>query len=557
MKIQKVNKSLLLFCVMSTVTIITPQIFAFLLNTTTSLIQKGMLIAGLALFFLYLFEDFALTKIREKKMLMQMNFKEETLFYCTKKAIDILKVVNGKVKKSSKKISKKELLLSLGEYFLKKKQYQLTLLQYLLTLFFSIFSLIGVILVAIKQVKTPVLLIGILVFSTLFNILFLIKRMNKKREENTYHEFKEKLKETQVAENEFLNVITINEKQQDFLIAKLLNCTKEKIELESRERRKDTKNKNSQAIVTTISLVALMVSFMLDIGIENTSDMFVTVISFSTLCTNLLELIRQQVEATYTVIDARKSYEAYIEDYTDIQEVYNRFKDVKEEEVQQEKLTILPFTYSYEVEDKGNFTLKSEKTLVFKKGKVTLLNGKSGAGKSTLLKIVSGEINLKGQDILKRKVCQYFDEATLGSNSLFEEITFSDYITESDEKRLVEILKGVQLYDELVKKAQGEKVISYLKNITVEKLSSGLAQRAMLARTLYNLDDADILELDEPIGNLDYNTAKAVMSFVIEYAKKDKKRIIILATHQYDKISDMIDYQYYFERSGKKESIIY
>ena len=193
MKIQKVNKSLLLFCVMSTVTIITPQIFAFLLNITTSLMQKGLVNVGLALFFLYLFEDFALTKIREKKMLMQMDFKEETLFYCTKKATDILKVVNGKVKKSSKKISKKELLLSLGEYFLKKKQYQLTLLQYLLTLFFSIFSLIGVILVAIKQVKTPVFLIGILVFSTLFNILFLIKRINKKREENTYQEYKEKL----------------------------------------------------------------------------------------------------------------------------------------------------------------------------------------------------------------------------------------------------------------------------------------------------------------------------------------------------------------------------
>ena len=46
MKIQKVNKSLLLFCVMSTVTIITPQIFAFLLNITTSLMQKGLVNAG-------------------------------------------------------------------------------------------------------------------------------------------------------------------------------------------------------------------------------------------------------------------------------------------------------------------------------------------------------------------------------------------------------------------------------------------------------------------------------------------------------------------------------
>ena len=419
MKIQKNNKSLLLFCVMSTFSTITPQVFAFLLNIATSLIQKGLLIAGLTLFFLYLFEDFVVAKIREKKMLMQMEFKEETLFYCTKKATDILKVVNGKIKKSSKKVSKKELFLSLGEHFLKKKQYQLVLLQYILTLFFSIFSLVGVILVAIKQVKTPALLVGIIIFSTLFNILFLIKRMNKKREENTYHEFKEKLKEKQVAENEFLNIVTINEKQQDFLIAKLLNQTKEKIEFETRERKKDTKSKNSQMIVTTISIVALMLSFILDIGIENTSDMFVTVISFSTICTNLLELIRQQVEATYTVIDARKSYEAYMEDFTNIQEVYNRFKDVKEEEVLEEKLTILPFTYSYEVQDNGNFTLKSEKTLVFKKGKVTLLNGKSGAGKSTLLKIVSGEINLKGQDIVKRKVCQYFDEATLGNNNLF------------------------------------------------------------------------------------------------------------------------------------------
>ena len=70
MKIQKNNKSLLFFCVMSTFSTITPQVFAFLLNIATSLIQKGLLIAGLTLFFLYLFEDFVVAKIREKKMLM-------------------------------------------------------------------------------------------------------------------------------------------------------------------------------------------------------------------------------------------------------------------------------------------------------------------------------------------------------------------------------------------------------------------------------------------------------------------------------------------------------
>ena len=88
----------------------------------------------------------------------------------------------------------------------------------------------------------------------------------------------------------------------------------------------------------------------------------------------------------------------------------------------------------------------------------------------------------------------------------------------------------------------------------------------MIAKILYWLDDEDFVLLDEPTSGLDekaddYNesnaTAAKIMNFIIEYINKDRKRIVIIATHQ-----DLADLKYtvknlYFIRKGNESKIIF
>ena len=82
-------------------------------------------------------------------------------------------------------------------------------------------------------------------------------------------------------------------------------------------------------------------------------------------------------------------------------------------------------------------------------------------------------------------------------------------------------------------------------------LSNGQKQRLILAKLLYFLDeDIDALILDECTSGLDdddsnHIDACDVLEYIIRYSNKDKKRIIIISTHQnIDKFKDNIKNEY-------------
>lgn len=88
------------------------------------------------------------------------------------------------------------------------------------------------------------------------------------------------------------------------------------------------------------------------------------------------------------------------------------------------------------------------------------------------------------------------------------------------------------------------KTVDSLSKVSCKELSNGLRQRALIARTLYNLGNSDLVCIDEPIGSLDVNNARKVVEFIKEYCNRDKKRFILICTHQYSLIRDMIDKTY-------------
>ena len=72
-----------------------------------------------------------------------------------------------------------------------------------------------------------------------------------------------------------------------------------------------------------------------------------------------------------------------------------------------------------------------------------------------------------------------------------------------------------------------------------QSLSNGQKQRLILAKMLYWLnDEIDVMVLDECTSGLDDKAesdsadAERILEYIVRYANRDKKRIVIISTHQ-------------------------
>ena len=72
-----------------------------------------------------------------------------------------------------------------------------------------------------------------------------------------------------------------------------------------------------------------------------------------------------------------------------------------------------------------------------------------------------------------------------------------------------------------------------------QSLSNGQKQRLILAKMLYWLDDEiDVMVLDECTSGLDDKAetdsadAERILEYIVRYVNSDKKRIVIISTHQ-------------------------
>lgn len=180
-----------------------------------------------------------------------------------------------------------------------------------------------------------------------------------------------------------------------------------------------------------------------------------------------------------------------------------------------------------------NGTLALDKISIrFTKGSFTVLMGESGAGKTTLLKIIrgdeeptSGSVVFNGNDIkkwnktiLRRKIGFAFqdftlieDRTVLDNVSLPLQFLGVNFHTLHDKTESV--LMAVKLRDKMYK--------------LVKELSYGEKQRVTIARAL--IYEPEVLLLDEPTGNLDVDTARAVLSFI--EMLNERGATVIMSTH--------------------------
>ncbi len=171
-------------------------------------------------------------------------------------------------------------------------------------------------------------------------------------------------------------------------------------------------------------------------------------------------------------------------------------------------------------------------------GQALAVTGPSGSGKSTLLHLIgtldtptSGSIEINGQDPqrlpepdlarFRNRVMGFvfqdhylLPQYTVGENVLLPALAFRDTRGSESEARARELLDKVGLADRVDHRPA--------------ELSGGERQRVALARALMNRPS--LLLCDEPTGNLDRRTARAVADLLFDL-HRDERNILIVVTH--------------------------
>ena len=198
-------------------------------------------------------------------------------------------------------------------------------------------------------------------------------------------------------------------------------------------------------------------------------------------------------------------------------------------------LELVNVSYRYEG---GTETVLKKVSASFESGKVYTIVGQSGAGKSTLLSLISGLDTCKDGDVYYNgKNLRELDRDEYRSKSVG--VIFQSYNLLLNSTAVYNITLSMNISESDIKERLAKKNFAYtlLDKVGIDretadrkilKLSGGEQQRVGIARALSH--DPNVIIADEPTGNLDAETEKAVLEIFSRLAHEDNKCVIIV-TH--------------------------
>ncbi len=167
------------------------------------------------------------------------------------------------------------------------------------------------------------------------------------------------------------------------------------------------------------------------------------------------------------------------------------------------------------------------------RGKALMVAGRNGSGKSTLLRVLStairpdgGTARLEGWDIRSARFEVRRRVAILGHASY----TY-DEMSALENLQLVARVLGRDSSKEALMHILAEVGLGERADDPINTFSAGMRKRISIARVL--LQDADIVMLDEPYGQLDPPGFRFVDALCRRL--RDQGRTILIATHQLDR----------------------
>lgn len=179
----------------------------------------------------------------------------------------------------------------------------------------------------------------------------------------------------------------------------------------------------------------------------------------------------------------------------------------------------------------------SNVSLNIKEGEFIAIKGESGSGKTTLLNLLAGFLNPnKGEVFINNKCINKMNESEKAIfrrkniGFIFQSYNLLQELTAIENVMLPLLINDINNRDA---KAEAKKVICYMgleKYISYmpKELSGGQQQRIAIARALANRPK--IIFADEPTGNLDSKSKKAILE-IFKKINKDLRTTILMVTH--------------------------
>ncbi len=176
-------------------------------------------------------------------------------------------------------------------------------------------------------------------------------------------------------------------------------------------------------------------------------------------------------------------------------------------------------------------------------GSFVVLQGPSGCGKTTLLLMVGGllspdqgMVRVRGQDLaaLSAEGRAAFRARTIGF--VFQQFHLIPYLTALDNVLAPALAVGGAGLRQRAEESITRLGLSDRRDHLPGELSSGERQRVALARAL--LHQPALILADEPTGNLDEESAMAVLGHLRAYAREGGA--VLMATHRTDVSADVL-----------------
>ena len=517
--------------------------FSFMLKITNMMIEYRLILLGIIFFMLYrgqqvVREACNMWESSESKK-FELIFEDEIVF----RGSQIIGKTADKVLKydTSNRLFR---IMSNEEVLNTIKNYLQNLWRQKIQHVFDLLEIISVIMMLIVAVVTNTAIqqtIFIPMIIVFVIISFFSSAYISLNREEYYQKCRELNNEKSVIMNDSLRVPLIVRRDLDMRINRL----KKAVIASNVNVTKFNKQMNLSRLVVTImeafSQYGIIIFYLLGVEWNSINLATITEITATLL---IIETALGQISRIAETLNSHSERLTVLEreenDMSLILEIYNKESEKISKPKKVDNILLNSFSIQYleESENDKPFTLTSKNKIEIKNGEVVILYGPSGSGKSTFMKMLTERIRLeKSTEIPSTSRFLFYDEKLkFGSLSIFEELFCSE--KNPDLTKMQKILENLHLWSEI--KSNCFDVWTWMKEKQFgQSLSNGQKQRLILAKMLYWMDDEiDVVVLDECTSGLDDKSeadsadAERILEYIVRYANSDKKRIVIISTHQ-------------------------